>query len=209
MWWALAAVTIMVVILMMSNSARKLPWNNKMRRLRAGEPRAEWMAPEHVVQQVQADYLAALQWMQESPSQPWAKQWSGASAVMVGPFLRRYQNLLLNQRGERSAPCYGILRADHRLDVRGFSQDGRRCWLIDQQMGRRIATYNAQTHQRGVTQDMGDGAVVVALFYDARDERWKLETLVQELPAGWGTSRKLLDVVPNSPVIPRRIGRDN
>jgi hypothetical protein len=192
---------------MMSNSARKLPWINKMRRLRTAEARAAWMAPEHVVQRVQTDYMTAVEWLQASPTLTWAQQWSGAADIMIGPSLRRFQQILLRQRSERSTPCYGILRADHALDVRGFSEDGRRCWLIDSQTGRRIATYDANTHDRLVTQDMGDGALVYCLYYDTQDDRWKIESLVQELPAGWA-SRKMLQLTAEPPAIPRRIGRD-
>jgi hypothetical protein len=207
MHWALAAVMITVVLLMMSNSARKLPWIHLMRRLRTSESQAAWMAPEHVVEKAQNDYMAAVEWLQDSPLLTWAQQWSGSPDLLIGPFLRRYQQILLRQRSERAAPCYGILRADHALDVRGFSEDGRRCWLIDTQHDRRIATYDADTHARLVTQDLGSACLVYCLFYDTRDDRWKIETLVQELPLGWN-QRKHIHMTEVASAIPTRIGRD-
>jgi hypothetical protein len=208
MGWALAAVFLAVVVLMASNSARKLPWKDKMRRLREGGDLADWMAPEGVVQHVTRDYLNAVEWMQNSPSLPWTHQWRSATAVFAGGFLRRYQQLLLRQRSERGNLFYGVLRADHDIDVRGFSADGLRCWLIDRQQGRRIATYSHEHHERVTTQDLGDGAVVMQLLYHPEEDCWKIEALIQELPPGW-QQRKKLHISPEHTDYPRRIGRDH
>ncbi len=207
MHWALAAIILTVVILMASNNARKLPWINKMRRLRTGSACADWMAPEHVVQKVQADYLGAVDWLQNSQALPFAHHWRQATDWLAGPFLRRYQQLLLRQRSDRSAPFYGVLRADHQLEVRGFSQDGRRCWLIDRQRDRRMATYDMRTHERLVTQDMGSGAMVIVLVFTPEDSRWKFEAQVQQLPQGWERGQHLA-LVSEHEALPRRIGRD-
>ncbi len=204
--WAAPAVEMVVV--MPANNARRLPWINKMRRLHSGSLRADWMAPDHVVQKVEKDYLAAVEWMQDSPILSWAQQWRIAVEMLAGPYLRRYQHLLLLQRSERPTPVYGVLRADHTLEVRGFSEDGRRCWLIDHQFDRRMATYDAQTHERIVTQDLGDSALVICLLYDLADDRWKPEALIQELPSGWKNRRAKLALVPELTTSVRRIGRD-
>jgi hypothetical protein len=198
----------MVIFRMATNSARKLPWTNKMRRLRSSGEASDWMAPEQVVARVQHDYLAALEWMQESHTHPWTHQWRGAAERLAGGFLRRYHHLLLRQRSEREPLMYGVLRADHTLEVRGFSEDGRHCWIIDHQSGRRIATYTVENHERLNTQDMGDGAVVMQMIYDPDVARWKIESLVQELPLGWQQRRKL-KLSPEHLPLPKRIGRDN
>lgn len=207
MHWALAAMILTVVLLMASNSARKLPWINKMRRLRTGSASTDWMAPEHVVEEVQADYLAALDWLQNSQTLPFPQHWRQAADWLAGPFLRRYQQLLLRQRSDRSVPIYGVLRADHQLEVRGFSKDGRRCWLIDRQHDRRMATYDRRTHERLVTQDMGSGAMVIVMVYAPEDSRWKFEAQIQQLPQGW-ERRQHFAFVSEQEALPRSIGRD-
>jgi hypothetical protein len=207
MWWALAAISLAVIILMASN-ASKIPWLNKMRRLQNGSDAVDWMAPDGVVQKVKTDYMLAVEWMQSSPVMPFPQQWRGAPEYLTGAFLRRYQQILIRQRSDRDPLCYGVLRADHDLDVRGFSADGSRALLIDNQSGRRIATYRSETHERFLTQDMGDGAVVMQLRYDADQNRWKIETLIQELPIGWERRRKL-SLTTELPPLPRRMGRDS
>ena len=179
-----------------------------MRRLRSGNLRADWMAPDHVVQKVEKDYLTAVEWLQDSPILSWAQQWRVAPDLLAGPYLRRFQHLLLRQRSDRPSPVYGVLRADHALEVRGFSEDGRRCWLIDHQFDRRMATYDVRTHERIVTQDLGDSALVMCLLYDTEDERWKPESLIQELPTGWNSRRNKIALVPELTDSTQRIGRD-
>jgi hypothetical protein len=207
MIWALAAIILAVIILMASN-AGKLPWLNKMRRLQTGSDMVDWMAPDGVVQKVKLDYMLGVEWMQSSPVMPFPQQWRGAPEYLTGAFLRRYQQILIRQRNERAPLCYGVLRADHDLDVRGFSADGSRCWLIDHQSGRRIATYQTESHERLHTQDMGDGAVVMQMRYDSDHHRWKIEALIQELPTGW-ERRKKLSLSPEHLALPRRLGRDS
>lgn len=207
MIWALAAIILAVIILMASNASR-VPWLNKMRRLQTGSDMVDWMAPDGVVQKVRSDYLLAIDWMQSSPVMPFPQQWRTAPDHLTGAFLRRYQQILIRQRSERAPLCYGVLRADHDLDVRGFSADGSRCWLIDHQSGRRIATYRSETHERFLTQDMGDGSVVMQMRYDNDQHRWKIEALIQELPTGWAR-RKKLSVSPEHIALPRRVGRDS
>jgi hypothetical protein len=193
---------------MASGSTRKIPWTNQMRRLHGESAFADWMAPESVVQTVQTDYLNAVSWMHDSPALPWTHQWRNAANYLAGQFLRRYQNILLRQRSERPSPCYGVLRGDHDVRVRGFSADGRRSWLIDIQTGRRIATYTSETHERVVTQDMGDGAVVVQMLYEPEASRWKIEAIIQELPVSWQQHRKIT-LTPEHPALRQRIGRDS
>jgi hypothetical protein len=205
--WALAAVILAVIVVMASN-ASKIPWLNKMRRLQTGSDMVDWMAPDGVVEKVKQDYMLVFDWMQSSPVMPFPQQWRSAPEYLTGAFLRRYQQLLIRQRSERDVLCYGVLRADHDLEVRGFSADGSRCWLTDSQSGRRIATYAADTHERVLTQDMGGGTMVMQMRYDSDHNRWKIEALIQELPTGWERRRKLTLSAEHSP-FSRRIGRDS
>jgi hypothetical protein len=182
----------------------KVPWERKMRRLQPGDT-AEWMAPDEVVEQVRNDYLRAQDWLGES--QLWARgqQLHMAAYYLSGEALKNHQVALLNQGRAR---FIGVLRADHEVEVRHFSETGDRCLLVDFQSGRRMATYNAQTRERLMTQDMGSGAVVYQLAYDLHDRRWKLERLIQELPAGW-ERRQPSGRIQEFTQLPLSIGRDN
>lgn len=166
------------------NSTGHIPWRDKMRRLRGGTAeKPEWMAPDDVVQQVRAHYLDAIHWLNDSMLMSWAQQWAGAPNHLSGSYLKRYRNLLLTQRD--ATPMTGVLRADHGIEVREFSESGGFCLVIDQQTGRRMATYHRKTHERLHTQDLGDGVVVHAMLYDAEDGRWKIGGFLQELPLDW------------------------
>jgi hypothetical protein len=182
----------------------KVPWERKMRRLQPGDT-AEWMAPDEVVEQVRSDYLRALEWLGES--QLWARgqQIQMAGYYLMGEALKRYQVALLHQPKVR---FIGVLRADHEVEVRHFSETGDRCLLVDYQIGRRMATYNARTRERLMTQDLGSGAIVYQMAYDMRDRRWKLEQFVQELPTGW-ERRQPSRLIQEFTQVPLSIGRDN
>jgi hypothetical protein len=104
--------------------------------------------------------------------------------------------------------CYGVLRADHLVQVRQFSDDGERCLVIDRQMQRRMATYNTRTRSRVSTQDLGSGAVLYAMVYVAKERRWKIDSLIQELPIGWG-SHHTQPRIQEHASLPEAIGRDS
>jgi len=184
--WTLVIIFLAIVVIMSLNNSGQIPWGDKMRRLNAGVTRqAEWMAPDSVVQRVRAHYLEAVNWLHESALLSWAQQWSSASDYLGGTYLKRYRNLLLTQRDGKTIQFSGVLRADHIVEARTFSENGAACLIVDQQSQRRMATYNRRTQERLHTQDLGDGAVVYGMLYDARDGRWKIGSLVQELPLGW------------------------
>jgi hypothetical protein len=205
MIWAFVIVFIAIVVVMSVNNAGRIPWGDKMRRLRAGVAhKAEWMAPDDVVQQVRTHYFDAVSWLQESMLMSWAQQWADAPYYLGGVYLKRYRNLLLTQRESKGVPLTGILRADHVVEVRQFSEHGDTCLVIDYQTQRRMATYNRKTQERGVTQDLGDGVVVYAMLYDGKDRRWKIGSFVQELPVGW-RKRPLIQELSR---LPGAIGRD-
>jgi hypothetical protein len=209
MTWAVILVIVAIVMIMAMNGRGRLPWGNQMRRIQAGVARkTEWMAPEDVVSQVRDDYLASTRWLQDHVMAPWKHQWDNAPTYMSGPYLRRYQTVLTQQGVIGPPRGFGILRADHHVSVRHFTEDGERCLIIDQQLQRRMATYDSRTHDRVMTQDLGDGALVFQMRYDALDRRWKIDEFVQELPLGWGRRRSSHHIRELS-ALPTTVGRDN
>ncbi len=195
MVWAFVILIVIVVIMSVN-----FPWSGRMRRAH----KAEWMAPDDVVQQVREHYLEAINWLNDSMLLTWTQQWSVAPAYLSGSYLRRYRNLMLSQRDNRGVFVSGVLRADHVVEVRQFSENGGFCLVIDWQEQRRMATYNRKTHERLHTQDLGDGTVVYAMLYDAREERWKIGGFIQELPTGWRSRSKIQELS----TLPSEIGRD-
>lgn len=194
-----------IAVVSLQNS-EQIPWMGKLRRIRAGAAhKAEWMAPDEVVQQVQADYLAAARWLQDSLLLPPSQQAARASFYLDGPYLRHCQTLF-RQHAADQPRLVGIMRADHQARVRHFSEDGRRCLVIDSQTQRRMATYDCRRHTRLHTQDLGDGAVVYQMLYDGRAKRWKIEAFVQELPAGWDKTPQRVRL---SFILPAAAGRDH
>ncbi len=206
MIWALIVFFIVIVVIMAVNGSGQTPWGDRMRRLRAGITRkAEWMAPDDVVQQVRMHYLQAVAWLQESMLMSWAQQWADAPSYLGGMYLKRHRNLLLAHRDAKGVSVTGILRADHVVEVRQFSEHGDFCLVIDHQQQRRMATYNRTTQERLHTQDLGDGVVVYAMIYDPKDRHWKIGSFMQELPVGWRT-RPLIQELST---LPDAIGRDH
>lgn len=210
MWiWAFVLAISAVIIIMAMNGRNQIPWGNQMRRLHPGAARkAEWMAPDEVVEQVRSDYLASVRWLHDHTLSAWHYQMAKAPSYLSGQFLKRHHTILTQYRGIGAPRGIGILRADHQIDVRYFSEDGERCLVIDQQSQRRMATYDSKSHERILTQDLGDGALVYKMRYDVIDGRWKIDEFVQELPLGWGqhkSTRRIRELV----VIPDSIGRDH
>lgn len=188
----------------MSNRGQ-VPWLDDLRQLHAGQPeKAEWMAPEAVVNQVRLEYLAAVEWLHANA---WLYHGSDAAQYLDGVYLRQYQALLKNRHNAGLPQCVGVLRADHRVVVRHFSEDGSRCLVIDHQMQRRMATYERKTRRRIHTQDMGDCALVYEMVYDSQRRRWKIAAFVQQLPHGWDNlqSSQRIDIVTE---MPSAAGRD-
>jgi hypothetical protein len=192
-------------ILVASHKAEKAPWIQSMRRIPHPDGDAAWMAPETVVHRVEEDFLQALEWLQSSVQRPWAYRYSKAPELFVGSYLRRHQRLLLQERNETLPLCYGVLRADHDVLVRGFSRDGMHCWLIDRQTQRRMATYDARTSNRVFTQHLADGACVYQLSYDGQQMRWKIEEFIQEMHFSWSQAP---DRTNEPTSLPHNIGRD-
>jgi hypothetical protein len=155
-----------------------VPWLDKMRRLNT-----EWMAPENVVSLVSVHYLEAFEWMQTAALNSSARMMAMASRFLRGAYWRRFFEFAEEQR--RAPRPIGVLRADHRVEVRYFTSSGAGCHVIDYQGGRRMATYSPLNHERITTQDLGSGSLVYFMRYDSHDRRWKIEAFIQELPPGW------------------------
>lgn len=180
-----------------------------LQRIHAGVfQKAEWMAPDTVLVQVRSDYLGALQWLHDSALRDWSQQYSQASQYLSGTFLKRYQRLLKQNASSRGPHCIGILRADHQVEVRYFSEDGERCLVIDSQTQRRMATYDRDSRARLHTQDLGSCTMVYQMVYDTRARRWKVDSFIQELPLGWGNP-KLVRHIKVQAELPAPAGRDN
>ena len=209
MTWVLVLAIIAVAVIMVMNGKNGVPWSGRMRRVPAGLARApEWMAPDEVVEQVRADYLSSLRWMHDHMLSAWQYQMANAPTYLSGGFLKRHHAILTQNRSIGEPRGVGILRADHQVLVRHFSEDGERCLVVDQQAQRRMATYDPRSHERVQTQDLGDGAVVYLMRYDLIDRRWKIDEFVQELPPGWGghiPSRRIRELA----TLPTSVGRDN
>lgn len=187
----------------------QVPWSDQLRRVRAGRPRlAEWMAPEAVVNQVRADYRAAVDWQHDSMLQSLSYQWMEAPQYLSGIYLKRYRAILHHQRRVHPPVTVGVLRADHRIEVRRFSARGDRCLVIDYQTQRRMATYDYEARARLHTQDRGDCAVVYQMVYDSESQRWKIDQYIQQLPPGWGNpaAARHIEIVAD---LPTASGRDH
>jgi hypothetical protein len=200
-----------MLVVMVMNSRGQVPWCKQMRRVRTGiTQKVEWMAPDAVVNQVRHDYLTTVRWMHDHGLSSPAYQMAYAEMYLSGEVLRDFRCRVKENAAERSVLFTGVLRGAHMLEIRRFSQDGEHCLLIDYQSQRRMATYDMRTHQRVLTQDMGDAVLVWSMQYDRAAKRWKQDRFVQELPAVWGKprARQLLREEPALPD-PFTFGRDS
>jgi hypothetical protein len=209
MTWAILFVFLIVVGVVSLGGRKQVAWVGKMWRVHAGVAnKAEWMAPDDVVNAVREDYLAMTRWLQDSMAHDWAKQWSAAPLYLSGVQLKRHQEILKHYRLGKAPRYNGVLRCLHQVEVRHFSEDGERCLVVDRQTSRRMATYDYWTQTRLTTQDLGDGTIVYEMAYDKQTQRWKVDAFVQELPLGWKTSSKTRRIKLLS-ALPPVIGRDN
>jgi hypothetical protein len=207
--WALLLGLLAIAMIMAMHSRGQVPWLDKMRRVKSsGARKPEWMAPDDVVDKVRSDYLTATRWLSDNVLSSWQQQWMLAPYYMSGLYLKRFQTLVTQYRAGRMPRAVGVLRADHQVSVRAFTEDGERCVVVDRQSLRRMATYDSRTHERVMTQDLGDGVVVYQMRYDAADGRWKLDEFVQELPDGWGKPALRARIRELSPQL-TPVGRDN
>ena len=180
-------IILLVVEIMSMRNGDRVPWADQLRRIHDGVSRnAEWMAPDSVVNQVRSDYQRVLDWQHENLLKSFSHQWRTAPHYMSGIQLKRYRAILHHLRQARKPMVEGVLRADHRIEVRCFSEYGERCLVIDYQAHRRMATYDYETRARLHTQDMGDCAIVCQMVYANDSQHWKIDRYIQQLPSGWG-----------------------
>ena len=194
---------------MSTHNGDRVPWADQLKKLHAGVPhKAEWMAPDEVVNQVRGDYRRALDWQHDSVLTSIAHQWREAAQYFSGQYLKQYRATLYHQRHAKMPVTVGVLRADHRIEVRRFSEHGERCLVVDYQTQRRMATYDYETRARLHTQDMGNSAIVCQMLYDNEWRRWKLDKTIQRLPSGWMDSAVIrhIEVLADLPSAP---GRDH
>lgn len=162
-----------------------IPWSYRLRRVYPGVSRkAEWIAPDDVILQVRNDYLHAIEWLTRTAL---GEEISLAPHYLTGRFLERFQTIINYQNSPHHTHFVGVMTARHHIQVRQFSDDGSRCLVVDSQTERRVES--RQLHHAGwsLAQDLGDGALVFQMCYDTKAQRWKIESFIQELPAGWGS----------------------
>lgn len=173
----------LLLILASAFAPRGIPWANALVRVNPGSgKRAEWVAPPAVVRAVKRDFLAAHAGLAEC-SNNWGMLAGELERYVAGDYLRRQRaalGLLVHARGPRLADA---VTADHALTVRRFSADGLRCLVLDWQTNTSVTTSRYWSGEMVHRQRMPDAARVWQMIYDGADRRWKIERLVQTLPA--------------------------
>lgn len=205
MFIALVLILVGIFVILISVGREPIPWTSRLRRVQAGVARkAEWVAPEAVIEQVRRDYLEAVEWLGSAATD---KALHAAPYYLMGRFLARFQTITNYTSNEKRIHFDGILTTQHHVQVRQFSEDGSRCIVIDCQTERRMESSYANQPAWSLRQDMGDGAVVFQMCYDVTVKRWKVEAFIQELPPGW-SNRVDVGYVYFHSQMPTTIGRD-
>ncbi len=195
-----------LLIILWLSAPRAVSWANELVRLNPGAGnRAEWMAPPEVVRAVKRDYLATQSWLAEC-SNNWGLLAAELDRHAAGAYHQR-QRLALAQLVQSPGPrLSAAFTASHRLGVRHFSSDGLNCLVIDHQSERRVTTTGYWTGRVIHRQRLPDGALVYGMVFDPKEEHWKIERLVQRLPAAPGTTAVAVAVAAALPAVS---GRDN
>jgi hypothetical protein len=202
---ALASIVIGIFCILFMVGREPIPWTNRLRRIYPGVSRkAEWVAPDDVVHQVSDDYLHAVEWLTSAAG---GQQVQLAPKYLAGRFLTRFQTIISYQSAPHRTYFTGIMTARHHIQVRQFSEDGCRCLVVDCQTERRMESHQLVERGWSLAQDLGDGALVFQMCYDTNARRWKIESFIQELPAGWGNHADVGRVRLLSQ-LPTTIGRD-
>lgn len=202
---ALLAAFCVLLLLAWALAPRGVPWANSLTRINPGAgDRAEWTAPPAVTRTVKREYLSALAGLDECAAD-WGLLATELERLTAGSYRQRQQAalaLLVQTPGPRLA---SRLSAEHHLGVRHFSADGLRCLVIDRQKQRLITTANYWTGRPVHRQRLPDANLVVQMVYDTHDRRWKIERLVQTLPAPAPSSIR----VTLTTELPTPAGRDH
>ena len=198
-------IFISILIILFAVGREPIPWTRRLRRIHAGVSRkAEWVAPDEVVNQVSDDYLHAVEWLTLAVL---VEQTHRSPQYLTGRFLTRFQTIVNYQTAPRHVDFIGIMTARHHIQVRQFSEDGCRCLVVDCQTERHVESRQLVDRGWSLNQDLGDGALVFQMCYDTSVQRWKIERFIQELPAGWG-NRADAGRVRLFSQLPTTIGRD-
>ena len=194
---------VVLLLLAWALAPRGVPWASDLERLNPGAgKRAEWMAPAYVVRAVRRDYLATQSWLEECASD-WGLLARELERHAAGAYLKRQRaalGLLAQTRGPRVASA---VTAEHALQVRHFTADGVRCLLIDRQTQRTVCTHHYWSRNPIGRQRLPSATLVHQMLYDPQRRRWKIERLVQTLPAPAGGIRVSLNAE-----LPTPAGRD-
>jgi hypothetical protein len=183
------------------------PPAESVQRIHAGvSDKAEWMASETVKQQVITDYLAAQSWLAQAQLTNYLYCLMNLPHHFSGTQLIELQRLIKLQMQRNRARFIGILRANHNVTVRRFSEDGLSCLVVDQQSERRMATYDYWSKNRIHTQNLGGGVLVYRMCLDRLSGRWKIDEYIQQLPDGWENLPPGL--IKLSDTLPMTVGRD-
>ncbi len=204
-------VTLVVAILILSVIARRkrTRWPGTLHRLHAGvHNKAEWMAPEEIVRDVESDFLAAQRWMADSLTSGYVRFLREAPQYLTGNYLKSELNNAGTQVRKHGPRLLGVLQAHHYLQVRYFSDDGLACYVVDHQTRRRMITYDLWKMHRLHAQDLGEGVYVYRMAYIRSERRWKIEDLIQQLPLGWGMETAHSATIHLDDSLPGAKGRD-
>lgn len=205
MFIALVLIFVGIFCILFAVGREPIPWTNRLRRVHAGVSRkAEWVAPDDVIQQVSSDYLRAVEWLAGTAL---GEETHRAPHYLTGRFLTRFQTIINYQSAPNHLHFMGIVTARHHVQVRHFSEDGSRCLVVDCQTEQRIESRHFNDSGWSLTQDLGDAALVFQMCYDSRANHWKIESFIQELPAGW-INRADAGRVRLLSNLPTTIGRD-
>lgn len=201
----LVALAVVLLILWVA-APRTVPWVDHLTRLNAGTgAKAEWMAPPQVVEDVIADYRAALDWL-ETCADHWGRFAEGLERYTTGSYFT-YQRRTLATLVDARPRLAVSLSAHHAFAVRHFTPDGLHCLLVDRQTRRSLTTAGYWDGKTLHTLVLDDTALVFQMHYDLKDKRWKIERLIQELPLGSFEPGEKARVKLTS-VLPLGIGRD-
>lgn len=187
---------------------RLVPWEDQLVRLNAGAgERAEWMAPPQVIEEVTWSYREAQDWLTTCAAD-WGRFAQGVERYACGSYLGTQQRRLaglVDQRPRLAA----TLAAAHSYSIQRFSGDGLRCLLVDRQTARLLTTADYWTGRVLHRQRLDDTALVFQMCYQVDEKRWKIERLIQELPAGTPPRASRGGRVRMAAELPMAAGRDS
>ncbi len=202
---ALVLVLVASALIFFYLGREPMPWTLRLRRVQAGVAgKAEWVAPDAVVDQVRRDYLEAVEWLGGAAA---GIALHGAHHYLMGRFLARFHMIINHTGNDKRIHFDGVMTMRHHVQVRQFSEDGSRCIVVDCQTERRMESRCSNHEDWSLGQDLGDGAVVFQMCYDIAGKRWKIEAYIQELPPGW-CNRVDVGHVHFRSQLPTIIGRD-